>query len=629
MNVDMAKVDSVTFQIPFFGNAQKEVALRLAGLKLAANPSVEVNGTEKGGSAKLKLALELPEIFKGLATEGAAPAGIAGVSGELGVAASNDQGVRWGGKVQFEGAWLGGTFPIKSFSVAIDGPPLAFEGNLTFQWDPANEDSKFAVTVGLSEEVKGPFPYVSKLALQASGINKPIVTPPWIFLQRAGAEFASCKDEAPAKGEGFQFSGNAGISLGPKIKALKGIIEGEPVSLDGKLQFTGCDPMNIEASGTGKVFDVQVGQGSLKYFLDKNVASLSGVLDLTLLGQGVRAEITKGDISATDTNIEGTAQIDFLGFSAKADAILSNVGYVLCVATKGGTRWGVGHRWEEGVPRALGSACDVAPFRVATRRRQAGVSGFSVPKGSTFEMVAVRGPSAPPNVVLRSPAGAVVPTELRDAAQKTTYFVLDRPVAGAWTVTPLPGESQPLTVALADALPRARVRAVVRGAGARRVLSWSLIPRRGQVVEFVEHGAGTLRVLGRTSRAQGRLRFTPDRVGGRRRSVVARVLQDGLPRTTLVVARFIAPAPPRLGRVRGLALHGTRLVWRAQRGARSYSVAVRFADGSTRSAVVRSTKLALAPRARRGVRVAITALGADGRPGPLATKRFKAGRRRP
>ena len=155
MDVDMAKLDSVTFAIPFYGNAAKAVSPKFAGLKLAGNPSVDVT-SDKGGAAKIKVALELPEIFKGVPTPGPAAAKneMTGLSAEFAIGTSNEKGVSFGGKLQLERAWLTGKFPLSKFSLAVDYPPFQLEGTAAFKFVPKS-DAEYTLTLGLSEEIKG------------------------------------------------------------------------------------------------------------------------------------------------------------------------------------------------------------------------------------------------------------------------------------------------------------------------------------------------------------------------------------------------------------------------------------------------------------------------------------------
>jgi hypothetical protein len=89
-----------------------------------------------------------------------------------------------------------------------------------------------------------------------------------------------------------------------------------------------------------------------------------------------------------------------------------------------------------------------------------------------------------------------------------------------------------------------------------------------------------------------------------------------------VVARFTAPAPPRLERVTGLKLRKRTMTWRHQPGVR-YEVAVITRDGAVTSRSVTRARLRL-PRGR--LRVMIVPVDAQGRVGPRMTARLRVKR---
>jgi hypothetical protein len=77
-------------------------------------------------------------------------------------------------------------------------------------------------------------------------------------------------------------------------------------------------------------------------------------------------------------------------------------------------------------------------------------------------------------------------------------------------------------------------------------LRYTIRPIPGQQSVFTERGAGAVfRKLGTRRGRVGRFTFVPSQGGKRRRSIVAEVIENGLPRTTITVARFtVAPVPP-------------------------------------------------------------------------------------
>ncbi len=157
------------------------------------------------------------------------------------------------------------------------------------------------------------------------------------------------------------------------------------------------------------------------------------------------------------------------------------------------------------------------------------------------------------------------------------------------------------------------------GRGTKRQLSWRLRPQTGQTVAFYELGREGARLVKTTRTPRGRVRFTPDvALGGGRRTIEARVVQDGVPRSTRRVARFTFDAT--LRKVRGLSRTSRgELRWRGQSAARRYSVVLSDAQGTT-AKIVTTTRLRLPVAQRRATLtvqiVPIDALGQGGRRQP-------------
>ena len=69
---------------------------------------------------------------------------------------------------------------------------------------------------------------------------------------------------------------------------------------------------------------------------------------------------------------------------------------------------------------------------------------------------------------------------------------------------------------------------------------------------------------------------------------VTTVAHDGLPRLSRVVARYRAPAPPRLRRVRAIRRRHGVLRWKGQPGADAYAVALAPSGATTITATTRA-----------------------------------------
>jgi hypothetical protein len=249
----------------------------------------------------------------------------------------------------------------------------------------------------------------------------------------------------------------------------------------------------------------------------------------------------------------------------------------------------------------------------------------------------VRGVSGPPRVTLHGPHGEIVetPKDPNEALRgqsavafanrglKTTYVVLAHPVAGHWRVT---GDGI-AEVKTAPMRSKPRVSATLR----HGVLRYRIAPVKGQRVTFEEHGRGVSRTIARATRS-GRVSFRPADGHGGRRTIVALVEQDGLPRKRMTVARFTAPRWARPGAPRGVKVklpalasaaavkaRGATITWRPAKGAQRYGVRVALEDGRRlfflRDADDRAVRI---PDARGVVAVRVVGLRTDNVAGPAA-----------
>ena len=621
-----AQTDSYT--LPFAGAAQKKL-FGLAGLPLSAAPEFELS-TAQNGSSKAKLVVEAPSAFRGVAGGKVDEDAPGGLTAEFGFTASNDEGVKLAAKATIAKAWLFGKVSLEDVNLGVAHPPLALEGSATlaFPGVTGSGGTKWTLATAWASEPPGPFFNITKLGLQASGIEKPIGY--GFFLQRFGGEFARCQDEKGG-GLGASLSANAGASFGPEFDLS--VWKGEAISLDGKVGLTLCDPKSVEVSGEGKLVGLPLNSASLSYRFD-GMAKLKALYDVSAGPLGYKAGITDAWVTSKAFNVESTGEVRLGTLGFQGNGVISSTGWAVCYGAFGRSV-GFTQRWGQAA-QPFGSACDVGPLRTAAptaRAAQAGGQGFDVPRDAKLHVVVARGEAGSvPAVTLAGPGGATVagpvdgqtlqsPAALvvpdRDAG--TVTFVLYSPAAGRWTAT---GASA-FSLATAEGLPTPEVTARVSGRGTKRTLTWSLTPIPGQSVTLYERGENAARKLVTTTSAKGRLAFRPSNVPGRARTIEAVVTQDGLPRATLDAGRFTAPAFVRPGRVRGLALRGRKVRWAKQRGAARYSLVLRRPSGRTRVFDTRRTSV---PFAGRRVQVTISALGADGSPGPVVTRTLRARR---
>ena len=135
-------------------------------------------------------------------------------------------------------------------------------------------------------------------------------------------------------------------------------------------------------------------------------------------------------------------------------------------------------------------------------------------------------------------------------------------------------------------------------------------------------------MLGTTTAASGTIAFRPSGGLAGARTIVAQVVQDDAPRTTITVTTYRAPSPPRLHRPARLRVsrHGRIVVarWRPVAGAGSYA----FVDGIERRLVITRQTVVRLPDLTGPSRSLITVrpIAADGRFGPSARATLRAHR---
>ena len=223
---------------------------------------------------------------------------------------------------------------------------------------------------------------------------------------------------------------------------------------------------------------------------------------------------------------------------------------------------------------------------------------------------------------------------LQDPGEAVTHVAIRRP-AGTWRVTTPAGSPSIQGIDTADVLERPRVTARVSGKGDKRVLSWSLSARAGQRVTFAEEGRDSANVIARTTRARGKVRFTPSTGSGRARKIVAIVEQGGAPRAMLTVARYAAPPPRRPAKPRQLRVRRKArtliATWRRVPGAARYMVFATAADGDREVFVLPAGKRSVRiPDVQPGhrARVEVAGLRSDNLAGPRARVDVKPARPR-
>ena len=565
-----------------------------------------------GGRTKVALSVGAPDIPKLRAA-----AGVDRLSGDLTVAATNDDGLVLDSlKLSFPGLSFG-FVTIDDAELGITRPSASvyhYDGQATVYAFPR-------APIGIGGELGiGAGDDYLKVGASVENLNRPL----WaaVFLQKVGLTLQF---------DPFGWTGAAAVTAGPQFRFRDQLIS--TARLDGALSYlsgSGGEPGSLSLSGALQLMgEVNAADGKLKVSGDR--VDLSGNAQFTVGGYGIEGGVD-GWVADAGFNAEGKVKLAIPGPDAEGEGVLSSRGLAAC--RRGfGPDVGFGYEWGEGIGGLdfMAGSCDIGPWRQISGSRQAGPAGIAVrvARGQRQLTAVARAASAAPDVALVAPDGTrYAPTSapivdattyaVRDPETAATYFAIAKPAAGTWRLEPLPGSAPVTRYESAAPLARVGIRARVRGRGARRTLTVRLRHRAGAQVTFVERGARSRRVLGTVKRDRARLRFRPALGPGGKRAILALVSRDGRPAgVSRRVASFHTGArrPPRPRRVRIRKAGYTRRISWAGRRTLLYTVDVRTGDGRhlryTRPGSRRRVSVPRVPRGKH-IRVAITATSKQG-----------------
>jgi hypothetical protein len=468
-----------------------------------------------------------------------------------------------------------------------------------------------------------------------------------------------------------------GVTVNPPVLQAEGAIAGggdvlgcSLFGISGTLtiQFA---PFELNANAAGELLCNQVAE---EYFHvdEAGDIGLGGNVHIEIyvlsFEAGIAFEVSQGHFQF-DANASACLKLLFepcLG----AEVVVSDHGVGVC-ADLGFTHAGAGIVFPDETHFMLDS-CNIAQFRslpmpanLASLRHFPSARGptastaqalptFTVPHGESVAAIGVLGARGAPNVTLKGPDGRTIATPangfLKDPREvviadgrKTmeTYFFINHPAPGTWTIAGNPGSVAVTGVDQAAALPSPNLHAKLsRAGGGRERLRYTLRKIPGQQVSFVDTRKGHgFRVLGSAHGSHGTITFSPSSELGRRHEIVAQVTQNGHPREDVTLIHYTAPAPRPLPAPRGLkaARHGATVSvhWRAVAGASGYALTVRLSNGVQQhyalgirgSAKERRLTLSVPSYLGASVSIAAQAPGRGHRAGRRASVRLHAGPR--
>ena len=567
--------------------------IALLGLEILGYTVPQIDGKEK---VEIPINLELPAPFDSVLGKQA--------TGSATLQATNGGGLKLSGlNVHIENVSLG-IAQIKTFNILYAGDPNLLQGDTDILLPPSGAElgAAFGTRDGDFDYGRGEFTFPpGSLAVATDVLLRKI-------------RFAVEKASSCAKPT--KISGGVTLATGPEVAGTS------LISVDGNVSYS----FPQSSCGTPGILDID-GAGSFVGFPVANLHSR-----FTTDGQFTFNTVVGFDLAVASASIgiDGGVDIPSKTFYAAGKASVKAFGYSIAKPTRSSPapasppapRSPSPSRWASSTAGARASASatstshrSAAWTSRATSRRPSRARGwgggplatasaagsFTLPKGLPLAVVQLDGAGAPPGFNLSGPGGLKIAYPSAAAGLTSTkghgvvpvgtqtLIRLEAPPAGTYTVT---GAAGPIITALAVAngRPEPEVTGKVSGSGAGRILNFKVKRIPGQEVTFAEQGKGVKDVIGVSSQSNGVLRFKPALGVGRKRTVVAIVTQDGVPREEIEVAKFVAP-PSLPGRPQGVALKrkGKKLVvsWKRAPGASRVAVSWALADGRRQAKIVK------------------------------------------
>ena len=383
----------------------------------------------------------------------------------------------------------------------------------------------------------------------------PIPIGPFVYLLRMGGGFTV---------DPIHIEASARIGAGAAVQGTA------PVNVNGLFEMDfprNGAPANFKMSGTVDIFFFEIGNGFLQFQTD-GYAAFGGQLGPFEIEPLFLEASTSGFVDAGagqfGAELSGTVEICIDVELARpcagagADVALSNAGFAACAKLKvvkeftGGVRF----PWRDFGPEILANpaAASSRPRRAHRDPLQhrrlpraasaAGVGACRAGRRHRRERAARRTqPHDRPDGQRRRAAGDRHGAGRRRGSQwraahghRLHRYVgepaghlpgADQPEAGDWTIVPNQGSPAITQTLAASGYKPATVKAELGGKGRKRWISYRMKNLgHGQRVVFAERGKFGTNIVGSTSKARGKLKFTiADAQGGRRR-VLAMVEKD-------------------------------------------------------------------------------------------------------
>lgn len=395
----------------------------------------------------------------------------------------------------------------------------------------------------------------SSASINGTNLNLPLG--PSVTLKSASAAL-----KAPSGGTGWMIDGSLGLTAGPTVA-------GKPAMAATATAKVIMLPKGIDLTATANVtmVDQPVLNATIRYRTNGTL-SFDGTVNIGYAGVTATGNAKAIITSATDFVVQGSATVNVVGQTVlKAKLLATPAGITGCgkISTSGGTvaQLGFAHAWtgatktgdgarDNGVLTALGTTG-------RTSAAAAGTGTFTLPGAIPSVMIKATGTTGAPTIVVTAPDGSKITAGpatkgntagrsiWSDTAGKATYLVVDKPKTGKWTVAKATSGAAIAGLFKANGLPTPVVAGTLTTtrAGHQATLTYKTNTATGQTVRFTETGPYASQLLATTT-GNGTVTFLPSDGPAGNRTITAIVEQDGLPRRTVNVKTFTAPAGYRL-----------------------------------------------------------------------------------
>lgn len=434
-----------------------------------------------------------------------------------------------GGHFKLANLSLGGKLQVKDLQIAFAGSRWSGSGRVVL---PGPMGREFAGSFEVDDGA------LKSASVSASGLNVPIGAAIWLN------RVALSLDTSP-----WMLGGGMGVSAGPAILGRRAVI------IDGDATYAFPPPGfgAFDIRGTVSLVEDKFQLTTGRVGFDADGVTFGGHLDVSWGGTGVVADVS-GGVGEWEFLAEGAGSVKVLGKTLTGgQTLLSTKGIAVCgnVGPSGwGWKAGFGYRWGSLLPGAF-TGCDLGSYRpaglsAADASSQTSAS-IAIAPNLPVAAIEIAAGAATPDAILHAPDGVAFTTDegvfehhavIKDPEQHKTYVLIDTPAEGLWQIEQSAASVPITSIAHADGLPAPLVGATISGDGNTRTLTWTVEPIDGQQVSFMEGEV----LINTTSEASGSVTFSPADGPAGARNITAHVLQDDLPRATLTVATYDAPA---------------------------------------------------------------------------------------